>query len=518
MTAEIVNVPPPRAEADPSALSITPAPPVRRQWRAVLLRSVLVPLIVLAPLVTLTPSADHRFNVYANGGLYGAKPWLLVRNAFSTVPTFLDLGNFRPLGRITEWSLDVAVFALTALFGLPANIGLRLVSFVSAILLTIATVVFAAAVVSRRDRLFATPPPVPVALLPFAVGAGLVAAGWTSTTVLFGALYLATSALVLAVAAWACRSRRPGVLVVLAGAGIAAFNELAVLAVPLATAAVLVRNRVVLGRSPFRGPNARFLVLLWAGFLPVFLPVRAIIYLRCADGGCYAGSDLAPAGAPAALPGRMVSWLPPLMWEQAAHGFPRVAAAVPVLALIALALVAWRTVPGLRRLPALDRGQTYGLALAAVALLILASSIAALNADVQRFDIGLGWRDSGLTTAAGSILLLVLWRRYLVVALVGLVLAGTLSAAANKDFRDRAARGPWPYLHDRIAQEVADFDVTPAGDARRCALRATFVQTSAHNNHQGVGPNEQELRRFDVSLNRATILLAGVRFCSTAPR
>jgi hypothetical protein len=515
VTAEIVNVPPPRAEADPSALSTTPSSPGGRPWRQLLLRCVLVPLTVLAPLVTLTPSADHRFNVYANGGLYGARPWMLFHNAFSTVPMFLDLGNFRPLGRIVEWSLDVAVFALTALFGLPVNIGLRLVSFVSAILLTIAAVVFAAAVVSRRERLFAAPPPVPVALLPFAVGAGLVAAGWTSTTVLFGALYLATSALVLAVAAWACRSRRPGALVVLAGAGIAAFNELALLAVPLATAAVLLRNRVVLGRPLFA--QTRFLVLLWAGFLPVILPIRTIIYLRCADGGCYSGSDLALAGAPAALPARMLSWLPPLMWDRAAHGIPHVAAAVPLLALIALAVPAWRVGRGLRRLPALDRRQTYGLASVSIVLLILAASIAALNADVQRFELGLGWRDSGLTTVAGSILLLVFWRRYLVVALAGLVLAGTFSAAANKDFRDRASHGPWPYLHDRIAQEVADFDPTPAGNARRCALRTTFIQTSAHNN-QGVGVNEREVRRFDVSLNRATILLAGVRFCDAAPR
>ncbi|MFD0520427.1 hypothetical protein [Paractinoplanes durhamensis] len=476
-----------------------------------------MPLIVLAPLVTLTPSADHRFNVYANGGLYAGNPWLLVRNAFSTVPTFLDLGNFRPLGRIVEWSLDVVVFALTALFGLPANIGLRLVSFVSAILLTVAAVVFAAAVTSRRERLFSAPPPVPVALLPFAVGTGLVAAGWSSTTVLFGALYLATSALVLAVAAWACRSRRPGVLVVLAGAGIAAFNELALLAVPLATAAVLIRGRVVLGRSPFRGPSARFLVLLWAGFLPVILPVRAIIYLRCADGGCYSGSDLAPVGAPAALPGRMLAWLPPLMWPQAAHGFPRVTAAIPLLALVALAVLAWRAVRGLRRLPTLDQGQTYGLAAVALVLLILGASIAALNAEVQRFHLGLGWRDSGLTTVAGSILLLVFVRRHLMVALAVLVLAGTVSTAANKDFRDRADRGQWPFLHDRIAQEVADFDPTPAGDARRCALRAAFRQTSAHNSRSQT-VNQREVRRFDVSLNRATVQLAGRRFCSTAPR
>ena len=517
MTVEIVNVP-----KQPRAVRrVRPAVPAPadgdRPWRRVVRRCALVPLIVLLPLVTLAPGADHRFNVYANGGRYAADPVRLFRAVVESVPTYLELGNFRPLGRLVEWSLDVLAFALTGLLGLPANITLRLVSFAAAVVLTATVVVFAESV-TGRGRLFAGRPSVLVATLPFAVGAGLVAAGRTSTTVLFGGLYFLSAALVLAVAAWACRSRRPGPPVVLAGAALAAFNEVAYLAVPLATVAVLLRARVVAG-----GPGVRFAALLWAGFLPVFVPVRVLIHRACADGGCYAGSDIALGGAAGALPNRLVSWLPPLMWPRATGGGPvDVAAVVPILALLLLAVLAWRAARQARSLPTLDRTQVSALAGVAVTALLLGCVLAALNADVQRFAAqglwGQGWRDSGLAAAAGALLVcgVAATRRAFVPPLLAvLVLAGAMSAGANKDFRDDSAGGRYPYLHDRIALEVADFDRTAAGNARRCALRADFIRTSIAN-HDGV--DAPELERFDVSLDRATRRLAGRPFCREAAR
>ena len=520
MTVEIVNVP---ARPGPSRPAVS-----GRHWRAIGRRCVLVPLVVLIPLVALTPAADHRFNVYANGALYAGRPWRLFAAVVESVPLFLRSGNFRPLGRLVEWSLDAAAFAMTALLGVPANIALRVVSFAAAMVLTLAAVVFAESV-TNRGRL-AGPPSVLAATLPFAVGAGFVAAGRASTTVLFGGLYFLSAALVLAVAAAACRITRlsliRGGLAVLAGAALAAFNEMAYLAVPLATAAVLLRGRVVLGqgwRETLRGPAVRLTALLWLGFLPVFLPVRAIIYRQCAHGGCYVGSDVALPGAAAALPNRLVSWLPPLMWQRAGDGIlPRLGTALPVLALLVLAVLAWRAARALPRLSILDRRQALGLAAVAAVALVLGGTLAALNADVQAFarlgQWGQGWRDSGLTTAAGGILLLVpaaVRRGSAAVALVPLVAAGAVAVAANQGFRDASAAGGYPYLHDRIAQEVADFDPTPAGDARRCALREQFVKTSIANHH---GVDAPELERFDVSLNSATQRLHGRRFCGRAPR
>jgi hypothetical protein len=482
----------------------------------------------MIPLVALTPSADHRFNVYSNGGLYASRPWQMLVTAVESVPQFLRLGNFRPLGRIVEWSLDVFAFAMTGLLGVPANIALRLVSFGAAIVLTLAAVVFAEAV-TARGRLFRSTPSVLVVTVPFAVGMGFVAAGRTSTTVLFGGLYFTSAALVLAVAAYVCRITRlnwpRALLIVLLGAALAAFNELAALALPLTVVAVVVRERVVLGHGLRRRPSVNAAILLWLGFLPVFLPVRAIIYSICAHGACYTGSDVALPGAPAALPNRLVAWLPPLMWHRAADGTHlRLIGVLPALALIALALLAWRATRQLPGLATLDRRQTSGLAAVAAAALLLGAVLSALNADLQALARqgvwGQGWRESGLTGAAGGILVAALVagraRTWAAATLVPLVVAGTIAVAANKAVHDGSSAGSYPYLHDRIAQEIADFDPTPAGNARRCQLRASFIKTSIANHH---GTEDQpELERIDVSLNRATQQLDGRRFCDEAAK
>jgi hypothetical protein len=403
-----------------------------------------------------------------------------------------------------------------------------LVSFAAAIVLTLAAVVFAEAV-TARGRLFASTPSVLVATVPFAVGAGFVAAGRTSTTVLFGGLYFLSAALVLGVAAYVCRvtrlNWRRALLIVLAGAALASFNELAALALPLTTVAVVVRERMVLGHALRRRSSVNAAILLWLGFLPVFVPVRAIIYSMCAHGACYTGSDVALPGAPAALPNRLVAWLPPLMWHRAADGTHlRLIGVLPALALLALALLAWRAARQLPGLATLDRRQSFGLAVVAGAALLLGAVLSALNSDLQalaRQGIwGQGWRESGLTGAAGGILVAALvagrCRSWAAATLVPLVVAGTIAVAANKGVHDGSSAGSYPYLHDRIAQEIADFDATAAGDARRCELRALFVRTSIANHHGRVDP--AELERIDVSLNRATDRLDGRRFCSKAPR
>jgi uncharacterized membrane protein YebE (DUF533 family) len=519
-----VETAPPLSPARPARPETPPVAAVR-PWAAVVRRSVLVPLVVLLPLVALTPAADHRFNVYSNGGLYASRPWRMVVTSIESVPQFLRLGNFRPLGRIVEWSLDLLAFGLTGLLGIPANIALRLVSFAAAIVLTLIATVFAEAV-TARGRLFRDPPSVLVATVPFAVGIGFVAAGRTSTTVLFGGLYFLSAALVLAVATAACRitrlGRRGAVLIVLAGAALASFNEMAALALPLTTVAVVVREKLIL-RNGWKRPGIAAAGLLWLGFLPVFVPVRAIIFRICAHDACYTGSDVALPGAPDALPNRLAAWLPPLMWHRAADGAHlRLIGVLPLLALLGLALLAWRATRELPRLSTLDRRQSLGLAVTAAVALLLGATLASLNADLQTLARqgvwGQGWRESGLTAAAGGILVASLvagrTRTWAAATLVPLVVAGTIGAAANKAVHDASSGGSYPYLHDRIAQEIADFDPTPAGDARRCQLRELFIKSSIANHH-GVA-DQAELERIDVSLNRATKQLDGRRFCGTA--
>ncbi|MFI5931313.1 hypothetical protein [Actinoplanes sp. NPDC051494] len=446
------------------------------------------PAAVLAPLATLAPTADHRFNVYWHGGDFRAHPLRQLTEPFRTVPLYLDFGNFRPLGRLVERGVDVAAYAFVEVLHLPANIALRLVSFLAAIVLTAAAVLLARAVTGETSRL--------TALVPFAVAPGFVAAGGTSTAVLFGGLYYLSGALVLAVAAWMCRGRGPAVLALLAGAGLAAFNEIAYLALPLAVVAVVARGRLVLGlsvREVLRSRPARLTGLLWLGFLPVFLPVRVLIARACATGDCYSGSDLVLGdGLGLAWVNRMVAWLPPAQWAEATRGRTP-GYLVGLLALVLLGLLALGTARELRALPGAGRRPALAVAAVAGAALILGAAMAAGSGDMQQAAAagrwGLGWRDGALATVAGPLTLLSLLTALGAalprrpsgaggVAAVGLlavlVVAGAGSAAANARYRDDTGGRATALTNNAIAREIADFDRSAAGDARRCGLRDEF--------------------------------------------
>jgi hypothetical protein len=490
----------------------------------------------MAPLVTLAPTADHRFNVYWHGAMFRDNPFRLVTHTLATVPSYLKLGNFRPVGRMVEKSLDLTAFLLSDTFSVPVNVSLRLVSILAAAVLGLTGLLFAESLITR-GRLFAAAPSTLAAAAPFAAGAGLVAAGATSTTVLFGGLYLLSTAVVLAAVAVLLRispaaARRARVLqlaaAVLGGAVLASVNEIVYLAPPLALAAVAIRSRLVLGR-PWRetltGFPTRLAGCVWLGFLPVFGLTRALIYGHCAGGGCYRGSDLAfGADALAALPNRLVSWLPPLMWQTATRGGVRwLVGLLPLLALILLGLLAWGAVRDLPRLSPVGRAAALGLAATAGVLLLLGASLAALNGDIQalaaRGTLGRGWRDTGVTALAGGLAavgligaLLARVRRWRVgwyaAAVVVLALTAAASTAANQRFHDLTSRGARMLLANEIAGEMADFDRTPAGDRRRCELRREFVD---------LHPDAPfSYRRFDDALNLAAVQREGVPFCTEA--
>jgi hypothetical protein len=367
-------------------------------------------------------------------------------------------------------------------------------------------------------RLFTRAPSTFAATVPFAGGAALVAAGSASPAVLFGGLYLGSAALVLGVAAAVCRARRPvrwwrALLLVAAGAALACVNEIVYLALPLATVAVVVRQKVV--RHDQR-TAARALMWLWLGFLPVFGAVRLVIRGYCGSGRCYRGSDIALGpGVAEAIPVRALAWLPPLMWRSAtmdAHR-PWPAGAVTIVAVLVLAPLAVRTI---RDLPALERTAgraALGVALVGAAAVVLGATLGALNTDVQalvlRHRWGQGWRDTAVTATAGALalagLLQVLVRRRIAVLVIVLAASAVLSTAANKSYRDQLGPQEPARLANRVAQEMADFDRSPTGDARRCALRAEFRTLYAGSAFS--------LKRFDQSLDVAAEQQAGVRFC-----
>jgi hypothetical protein len=491
----------------------------RRLWRRVWQRAFLVPLTVLAPLVALAPTADHRFNLYWHGGLFRANPLRIVPHTLHSVPTYLKLGNFRPLGRTLEKSLDLLAYVLSDVFSVPVNITFRLVSFAAATVLTMVAVLLAECLVAR-GRVFVQAPSTLAATVPFAVGGGLIAAGSASPAVLFGGLYLLSAALVLGVAAVVCRiEERLGwwrvALLIVAGAALASFNEVAYLAVPFATVVVLVRQRWILRRTGLRAASVRAVGLLWFGFLPVFVAVRVVIRGYCATGECYRGSDvvLGP-GAVAAVPARMVAWLPPLMWRSATHRMPH-QWLIGAGAIVVLGWLAARAVRDLPRLTPVGRRPAVGVAVAALLLLVLGATLGALNADVQALrTLGQGWRDTAVTAPAGALLIAGLLhafgrhRRWLTGVLVVLALSATVSAVVNKSYRDHLATGESARLANRIAEEMTDFDRGPAGNARRCALRTEFRTLYA--------ASAFSLERFDQSLDVAAEQQGGMPFCRAA--
>jgi hypothetical protein len=162
-----------------------------------------------------------------------------------------------------------------------------------------------------------------------------------------------------------------------------------------------------------------------------------------------------------------------------------------------------------------DRGPAAALAVVAATLLVLGAGLGALNADVQQIVAahrwGQGWRDTASTAPAGALLIaaaahLMSPRRWLLAALIGvLALGGTVSAAANKRFRDTVMNSAAARLDDRLAQAMADFDPTPAGVARRCALRGDFFAMFKSAPFS--------LRRFDQAFDTAARQHSGRQFC-----
>ena len=58
--------------------------------------------------------------------------------------------------------------------------------------------------------------------------------------------------------------------------------------------------------------------------------------------------------------------------------------------------------------------------------------------------------------------------------IVVLAVAAVVSTLANQRFRDAVSGEPDLVIANRVALEMADFDRSPAGNARRCDLRQQF--------------------------------------------
>ncbi len=409
-----------------------PARPAGGAWRRLAVRCALIPAAVLLPLVTVAPSGDRQFAVYWHGATVRSNPWMLFTDG---------LRGSQPLGRLVEWSADVVAYVLVEILRLPAQIALRLVVTMAAVLFTGAVVIFAEAV-TAPGRMFASPPARPLLLMPFAVAGCLIAAG--------SAVNLLSAAAMLAAAAWLCRGTRRAVVVIAAGLVCAVFDDVAAMAVPLVTVVLVMRQRF------------RPVALLWAGFLPPFVALNA-------------------------------AWATPRLPHLPDVALP----STVVLGLAALAFIVLtrRSFEELPALPVPDRAQRTVLAAAGVVLLL---------------------GPPVLIAASAALLVAVLPLHRL--ALAGLAVLAAGAAVANQSYAGAANREPLALVSTAIAGEIAQFDPTDAGDARRCELRDRFARLTAGVTY---GPDRAaELlgtrtpaERLDIVLDMAAVQMHGMPFC-----
>jgi hypothetical protein len=404
----------------------------RRVWRRLAVRCALVPAAVLVPLVTLAPVGDRQFAVYWHGATVRSNPWMLFTDG---------LRGSQPLGRVAEWSADVVAYVLVEILRLPAEIALRLVVTVAAVLVTGAVVVFAEAV-TARGRMFASPPARPFLLMPFAVAACLVAVD--------SAVNLLSAALMLFVAAWLCRAPRRAVAVVAAGLLLAVFNDVAAMAVPLVTVVLVMRQQF------------RPVALLWAGFLPAFVLLHS-------------------------------AWATPRLPDLPDVALPSMV--VLVLAAVAFIVLTRRSFAELPELPVPDRSQRTVLVAAGIVLLL---------------------GPPVLVPASVALLVAVLPVQRL--ALAGLAFLAAGGAVANQSYAGAANREPLALVSNAIAGEIAQFDPTDAGDARRCELRDRFARLTAGMTYDDAQAAElldtrTPAERLDIVLDMATVQMHGMPFC-----
>jgi hypothetical protein len=323
-------------------------------------------------------------------------------------------------------------------------------------------------------------------------------------------------------------SRRQLLGAVLVGAALPIVNEVAYLTVPLAWAAVVLRGRLTLGRSWPELRHSAAARLLLAGslaFAVVFVPLRVMLAIRCADGSCYDGSDVSLGWELLPTVGhRLLAWVPPVGWFPATRDAPSqwYLPSDPLTWLLLVVIVAFAVLllRGLPRLRQLTGQQALALAIIGAGILLLVATMVALSADVQGqvmdgWAIGSGWRDTLMVGAGAAVLVAAVLlsppvarrpvlRRGALGLLVLLVLGTTL---ANQGQARGLAGRPDAALHTEIAVAVTNFLDDEVADARRCELFERFVDSIPDQTHNH--------RRLHEALNATTQARYGQDFCST---
>jgi hypothetical protein len=511
-------------------------------WSRHLLRAFLLPVLVLLPTVGAAFAADKRFNVYRFGGEYAQRPSGVVTDQIRNIDFYLSLGNFRPLGRIVERSQDLLTFQLAEFLSVPFHVSMRVVNLISVGLLSVLCVLVAAALATEhpvsRQR-----PATHAVLTPLAFASLLIIVNGNSSVVLFTDLYAASVAVVLGASLLAARhdllhrsslSLSAYAAAAVLGVVLASFNEVAALALPAMVIAIIARGRLTLNLSMsalMRSAAARVTAMTWLGFLAVTVPVRAVIARRCAEGECYAASDVSVSADAAvafahrvasALPGGHVFWLRSgelADWRSFAH----IPTLLLVASIVAIAFVSLRQTMRTSQPPS---RALFAPVLFGTMLIIIGSLMASLSRDLQQqiqqgLPVGSGWRET-LIVLSGTALVLASLTSFVARSITSrldvrgvhpvhagvatlLAFMAVVAMLGNASWTRQQVAGVEPALHNRIAVQM----VSPAADEGiRCALFREFTE---------INDNEEHRIRLAEALDWAEQSLRGRPWCQEGP-
>ena len=493
-------------------------------------------VLVVLPLLGMSLKSDERLHLfqqvfYTDVNLLGIAQYVEER-----IFNFLNIGNFRPIGRFTEVLVHGFVFESAEATGLAPQVILGVVRVIVVALLALLAAKMVSALARSAgvsaDRSL-------VSLYPLVVGTVVVANGIIGGLAQFPHTFIGSVVLILAAAVATARDRdlerrplhkREYASMAAFGALLVLFYDIAYLA-PIVAAGFLVA-RAVVAQLPLRAALATAAVRRWAalsvGFAAVFIPVRIDIARRCAPGECYSASDLSisPEVFETALP-RLATGLPPVGWDYNAElarlfgvdaGITSLATNVLLFLMLAaivgfaVAAVArgWRPNPA----PALEtsaadqpaadqpageqpRGTHARLAVALIGLgafmAVLSATLAGLSASMQRRDLPIGeaWREAQLAQVAWSLIIAGFLaaldlatrsertRRALRAAVAAVLAIGmAFTLLANWRFAEVDRRDPTAALTSLIATSTIRVDITEAGDQIRCALSGGYREVT----------------------------------------
>lgn len=280
-------------------------------------------LIVAAPLSGIALQFDERRSTYRQAAAGRDNPVEALSYGYESIGSFLDSGNFRPLGRFVQSLSAGFVFEASEATGLaPHAVNGFLRLLVVLLLAVVATRVVMALTASARVG----PEPI-MAIYPMVLGMALVANGRGGPLVYFPAVLGGATVLVLAICLATARDRdmskrplrvRELLVMGLLGAAAAMYHDLAYVAPPLA--AVYIAARALAAGLPWRNAVRSAALARWtalsAGFLVVLVPARLEIAARCGRATCYAPSDLSLSGDIGELTAtRLISGSPVAGWS-----------------------------------------------------------------------------------------------------------------------------------------------------------------------------------------------------------